>query len=526
MKWYLAPGMACLAVFVAGCDPIPPRAVVEEAPEPSLDLPESDVSFTWKGTAVDEQYGGLQTRVAIDSSGHPTVAYFAPAYEELPSLPETPEVPEAPEQRSVSGSPFLETLPGPLSSMLAVRRSAAAALELPEDLPWSGEGSPFQDYVDEFVPPTFYHLRYARWDGAYWSVEDVADVSHARGLSLLQTRNGYPIIAYLDSDHDVGPEWCSATFLRLAIRTSSGWQMTTAVEPREVVDGLCTPGEDCPVCEVTGLGPVLAEGPAGTVGLAFRRTRFAEGTLGDPDSDLAFVALAIEGTTLTPGPVQIVHQGEGSGFFTAMQYATDDQGWQVPHLAYISFGEFDTGGAVGAWFARFDKTRSEWVAREIDPWENWIAGAPLQMIIDAQDIYLLMYAIRAEHTSVLLDLVLLHSRDAGEDWDREYIVSTGRSGGYPSMAMDLEGRLAVSFYQCGGAFDATCEPENDGLMFALRESTGWNIDAVHHDGAQLDGMFTALAFTGDTPVIASRSANWRGPQGGQALEVYFGSPVD
>ncbi len=525
MRRILAPCAVLVALSATSCDVTPPRAEPQEAPKPSLDLPESDVSFQWKGTTVDQGYGGIQTAMALDLAGHPTVAYFAPAYEALPPPPDIPEIPEE-GSGSDGGSRTLQPMEAGGGTLFLPGGTSWSALELPSDLPWAGDGTPIQDALEDFVPPTFYHLRYARWDGAYWTVEDVTDVSHARGLSLLHTRDGYPVIAYLDSDHEIGPEWCAGTFLRVAVRTSAGWQMTTVVPPTQVVDGLCTPGEDCPVCEVNGLDPVLAQGPSGVVGLAFRRARYTEGSLADPDTDQAFVEVQIEGGRVNPGLPQIVHRAEGAGFFSALQYATDESGWLVPHVAYLALGEFETGDAFGAWFARYDKTRDQWEKHEIEPWEDWIAGAPLQMIIDNRDIYLLMYAVRARHTSVLLDLTLLHSEDGGETWDREYIVSTGRAGGYPSLAMDPSGRLAVSFYQCGGAFEPTCDPENDGLMFALREDTGWNIDPVLHDDARLDGTFTALTFSGDTPVLAARSAMHRGPGGGQVLKVYFGSPPE
>jgi hypothetical protein len=149
----------------------------------------------------------------------------------------------------------------------------------------------------------------------------------------------------------------------------------------------------------------------------------------------------------------------------------------------------------------------------------------LQFLIDGDDMYILVRAFRSNHTTVLMDLVLLHSVDGGETWDREYIVSDGRAGSYPSMAMDPGGQLAVSYYQCGDVYEPQCNAEHDGLMLAVRESSGWAIGTVQNDPAMLDGMFSAIAFAGDKPVLAARTATMIGPFGGAALKVFFGTPA-
>ncbi|MCA9671142.1 MAG: hypothetical protein KC503_36340 [Myxococcales bacterium] len=94
-------------------------------------------------------------------------------------------------------------------------------------------------------------------------------------------------------------------------------------------------------------------------------------------------------------------------------------------------------------------------------------------------------------------------------WSQPIIVdiSTTKNGEFASLAFDSKGNPGISYYRCGPASSpgSSCEPSEDGLMFAYRLNGTWKTYEVDTGGSYTCGDHTALTFNDkDEPVIAYR----------------------
>ena len=88
-------------------------------------------------------------------------------------------------------------------------------------------------------------------------------------------------------------------------------------------------------------------------------------------------------------------------------------------------------------------------------------------------------------------------------------ISTYQQGRYSALAYDSRGNPAISYYRCdrasAGGSQTSCNPREDGLMFAYRRNGLWETQLVDDGGSNTCGDQTSLTFNDqDEPVIAYR----------------------
>lgn len=476
-----------------GCDPVPPR--FDETPPPSPGPGANPgLSFDWSSALVDGDNGGLEVQMNVGTDGKVRLAYFAPQFEDVLATP-TPEP---------SPEPEVSPTPGPRQS---------GARTAPDAQPSVGTAN-------------LYQLRLATLEGSTWNVETVPiqKLNQARGLSLVQTTAGDILISYVQTNPASESLWCSSGLLNVAALApgSSDWNIQTVAEPYSPADPVCTPNNGCTPCEVVGEFSSMAEGPGGSVGITYRRTRFNLDDVGTHDSDQEFLELTVRDGEVTAGSPDVLMYSTGGGFYGSLAYAKDEGGALIPHVAWMSvtdeLAQYST--IQGIWYAQ--RSGSKWVKAEIQAGRDWMAGPQLQLAATRDDLFVLLYAWKGTGTTAKLDLVMLHSDDQGSTWGTEYLTDPGREGSFPSMALLSTGQPVVSYYVCGAELDKVCEASNDGLRVAVRDAGLWSTFVVQEDPYSYDGMYSAVGVQGDAPVVAARAGIARTPEEVREL-MYFES---
>ena len=477
--------VSSLCLAIVGCggadDESPTSGDLYEAP-----VAEAVVTpYSWKRTLADGDDAGFQTAMTIGSDGNPKLAYLAYVGDY------TWDPPSAPIKMASSD---VDTDP--------------AALSLPDD------------WEDKHPDPVF-ELRYAQWSGSNWRVESLAKVHMARGLSILETSDGEVVISFVDTDRGTGPERCQKSHLKAAVRSGGNWRFTKLDQSNISVDDL-EPADL--ICESVGGWSSIAEGTQGKIGVAYRKATYDFEIDMNADSEQLFMEFTINSSgSAVPGVPEVVHDGLTTGLYGELIYASVDGSNLRPRLVYLDMDQTeDLNNDAGLWYA--SRGNGGWTRTEIQPLQNWLSGPNIQFLADGDTLYVMSYIWVSDMSNAKMDLVLLASTDDGLTWQEQYLEHEGRAGAFPSMAMTADGRLAVSYYQCGMRGDFTCDPENDGLMFSVRDSTShvWDTYTITNDFEQIDGWHTALGFNGNSPVVAGRQMNRVGPGNGQALSVFFG----
>jgi len=529
-----------LFLCVAGCDD-KPQLIHEDAdtPVPTRVETAAPPLYSWDVSTVDYKNAGLQTQLTKTVAGYPAVAYFSRVFE-IPDV----VLPDFPGLRM---QPSEDLIPAP-------NRTSASPTQwqLPDDWEIPGDGQ-----LPEAIP--LFELRYAEFDGSDWTITVVDTLARARGFSLIQSSTG-PMVSYQQLEQGIDPEPCAATMVMVAQHLEGVWTSTVVAEIdlAQQDDGATTPipedettptpeDEATPVpedettptpgdlpdvvleCEMVGAWSSLAESSQGRLGVTYRRLYLDTDNF--PSDDAQEFLPVIRGNddpTLVRGGIpQLVDTGLGVGFFSDIQYATDPQGTEVPHVVYFNRARVDPeeSGQFGLWFARYDYQDANWDTQEVQANRDWVGGPQLQMAIRGDEIYVVLFAYTGKNTTVFQDLILLHSQDRGTTWESDFVVTSGRAGSFPSMAFDDNGNMAISYYGCGAPTDKRCSAEYDALMLASLVQGVWHYDTVAALDDKMDGLFTALTFIDGQPVIAARATDPISIEGDHetALRVYFGS---
>lgn len=295
------------------------------------------------------------------------------------------------------------------------------------------------------------------------------------GLDIV---GGVPHVVYLGGDDDGRTTVEEPTDLVLATRGAGGaWTERTLVDVSTEATGDCS--EYCNEGFVVGSHAALRANPSGTgFAAVYRDTHIGFAV---DDLALADVELYSEGG---PAPRNSVVDAErGGGEHANIIFSASG----APVVAYSMASEDGTVDNTGVWVAVF--VQDAWRLRRI--WERRTTARVGLAAGPDGALYAALYDSGDD------DLVVATSTDDGDTWTTERVESPGKTGLFPSAAVDGEGRLVVSYTYCGPSTDRSCPntlgPDAE-VRIARKEAGGWQTYAVDDgQGFGRVGLFTTLA---------------------------------
>lgn len=293
--------------------------------------------------------------------------------------------------------------------------------------------------------------------------------------------DGVPHVAFLGGDDDGRPTVEEPTDLVLATRGANGsWTTRTLVDVSTEATGDCS--EYCNEGFVVGSQAALRATPDGSgFAVVYRDTHlgFARDDLG-----LADVEVYAEGGSLPRNAVVDPERGGGEHSNLAFTPGGDLV------VAYNVASESAGNDVTGVWAAVY--TGGEWRLRQV-----WDRQTSARVGVAASDEQMFV----AFYDTGDSDLVVARSTDGGDTWTTERVDSAGKTGLFPSLALDPQGRPVVSYTYCGPSSDRDCPstlgPEAK-VRLAREFSDGWIFDDVDDgQGFGRVGLFTSVAVDAD-----------------------------
>lgn len=305
--------------------------------------------------------------------------------------------------------------------------------------------------------------------------EAIAGGDDLKGLGLALV-GGTPHVVFLGGDDDGRPTVEEPTDLVLATRGGAGsWTLRTLVDVSTEATGDCS--EYCNEGFVVGSHAAISADDAGGFAVVYRDTHIG---FARDDLALADVELYSEGGAFPRNSVVDAERGGG-------EHAN------VRHTPggglFVAYSMAGNGGEdTGVWAAVYDATDG-WRLRRV--WERRTTSR----------VGLAATADGALHVALYdsgdADLVVATSTDDGDTWSTERVDSAGKTGLFPSLAVDASGRLVVSYAYCGPASDRDCPttlgPDAE-VRLARKEASGWQTYSVDDgQGFGRVGLFTSIA---------------------------------
>lgn len=400
-------------------------------------------------------------------------------------------------------------------------------------------------------------IRYARFDGTGWTVEDVATISTVMLSGISMTfRGNTPLVAYLGGTPFGGRQVCGGTDLIVADGPGT-WNETIAV----AVSNEAAAGADCPkmqnICDfgdVVGLWPSIARSRDGsTIGVTYRDVHNGYTKDADDAADLEYAY-----STGGGWGHEWIDLARGSGDFSSLAFGNDGE----PAVAYYN-GEVGTEElespilfAKRPW-AEWTQpvmpcstgadcphgqacTGSECVCNQDSQCESpmrcidnhrcsavvastarGLNEKSISLAVGPDGRYLVAYYDPDEQ-----NLMLAHSQD-GKSWERGIVDADGNTGLYPSLAfLPHTNKPAIAYYRCNEyrPGETACNRNNDGPRFAyftgdypedLSTQAKWKKGYVSRTGpadpVATDGRHISLAVQPDGTVGVAYYYSWVDP---------------
>lgn len=304
--------------------------------------------------------------------------------------------------------------------------------------------------------------------------------------------DGTPHLAYIGGDDDGNPLTPFPTDLMLATR-QGGWSERTLVDTSGEAPATCDEIQDyCNFGGVVGTHASLAARPGGGgFAVIYRDTHngFARDDLARSDTEVY-----AEGGPFTNSNVDPVR---GTGSFADVAWLSN--GNLV--TAYALEEPHPNEDRLGVWAAYYDG--ADWQPRRVSP---SLTTARVALAVAPDDTIWLAF-----HASDGADLVVAKSDDGGESWQSEIVDGTGKSGLYPSIAVDTEDRPVVAYTYCGKQSDRDCPGKLGGdsvVRLARLEGGEWKLYTIDDgDGFGGVGLFNSIAVLPDGKLgVAFKSA--------------------
>ncbi len=295
--------------------------------------------------------------------------------------------------------------------------------------------------------------------------------------------DGVPYLTYIGGDDDMLPTTPFPTDLMLASKQGGAWSERTLVDTSGEAVGDC-PGTQnyCNFGAVVGTHSALAVKPGGGgFAVVYRDTHngFARDDYARSDTEVY-----AEGGPFTNSNVDAVR---GTGAYADIAWLPD--GNLV--VAYDLEEPDPNVDRLGVWAAAYDG--AAWTRTRITPSQT---SARVSLAVDPDGVVWL--AFYAADTS---DLVVASSSDSGQTWTSEMVDSAGRTGLYPSLTIDAEGRPVVAYTYCGPQSESDCPQSltpKSVVRLARREGTEWKIYlADDGEGNGYVGTFNSIALLPD-----------------------------
>lgn len=306
---------------------------------------------------------------------------------------------------------------------------------------------------DSGFPCIAYHrnefgVRYAMQDNTgQWQLEYVDESDGSGGCTSLEfNAEGEPCISY----------YLEYTGLCYATRDSGTWQI-------EIVENSC-------FCECTSLEIDLNDNPHIAYCMNEQELRYASRISGSWSTETVstssgnFASLQLNSEDLAH-----IAYCTGQGDDWLLMYAAEDSegnwstevidttsstymgvsldvcAYDYPHIAYSAEKE-------GVYYARW--TGTFWNIEMLDRSNSQSGFYGVDLVLDSQNRPVIVYCRRSDHC--------LRCIIPDANWEFETIDTLDNYGGFPSLAIDLDGGLQVS-YLSGLSYD---------LMYAERQETG------------------------------------------------------
>lgn len=320
-----------------------------------------------------------------------------------------------------------------------------------------------------------------------WTIELVDEPVVAftpTGSSLAFDHQDQPAIAYQGGDPQ--GQFCGANDALLAVREVGGWAYYTASTiSADHVTGQALSDTGF----VVGNWPGLAFDPGGWPAILHRDTHF--GSLQSEDLLAADAEFAwFDGAAWIYDTADV---GDGGGKYGSLVF--DPQGRPVAfHAITIE--------------AQQDSRHGLWAARR-EAYEQWTpvrlhTGAIHQEIsaaIDPVTGALVVAFYSAADKAVVVRRLTDHEQfENSGAWDQE-LVGTPQydEGQHVSLAFTPTGQTALAYHRCRSlsAGSGGCDPNDEAVIFALRETDGWSIEVVREAEIGSCGEYTSLGIDSD-----------------------------
>lgn len=309
-------------------------------------------------------------------------------------------------------------------------------------------------------------LFYAHFNGTDWGAPVKVDQNigvETFGLSLVFDAAGAAKIGYLGGE--VGLTSCDSSDALIATSTDGAtWSNIQTISSAGPFAG-----------DTVGVYMSLAVDSAGEVHSAYGDVRFS---YYEHDGEYKSSLLYDSGET--------VAAQNGAGIFNSLVFDQNDS----PVVAY-----YKRGSKKEIMLAMKDGT--QWVNRQLKGGDT---AERLSLATDGKGNFGLAF-----YDPVKQALSIMESSGDLSQWTTKIVdPDLTNNGKFTSLAYDSKGNPGISYYRCGKyGGGASCDLNNDGLMFAYRTNNRWSTTTVDTGDTNQCGVYTSLVFNAaDEPVIS------------------------
>jgi hypothetical protein len=343
------------------------------------------------------------------------------------------------------------------------------------------------DEIEVDPPPRVrYELRFAERTGpGQWAAETVDQPEVAftpNGLDLAFDPDGRPSVAYTGGPPEL--VYCGGNDAVLGVRDGGDWTFQTAADN----SGQAATGEPASDSgHVVGIWPALEFDPDGEPAILYKDSHF--GTLQHDDLYRADAELAWRSGGSSWGH-EAVDAGEAAGEHGDLVF--DNEGRPVAFYAIAV--EAQENSRHGVWAARRE-SEGTWEIVELH------TGAIHQEISAAVhpasgDLIVAFYAAadKAVKLRRLSDPAQFAESSA---WSSELVGRAQYDEGLGvSLAIAPSGLVALAYHRCRLVTSTSegCDPNDEAVIFAIENDTGWSYSTVVESEVGSCGNFTSLGF--------------------------------
>jgi len=188
-----------------------------------------------------------------------------------------------------------------------------------------------------------------------------------------------------------------------------------------------------------------------------------------------------------------IDENKGAGNFGQLVFDLQGRPIALQHNPTSS----PTNNENGLWANRSSDNGTTWERVQINIGEN--RERPSAIVHpDTGETWIAYYRVADKLPYIARNTDPAQWTDVANGWSIENFGDNRFNEGiHPSIAVGRDGVVGVAYYRCGRSSDATCDPNDDAVVFAWWQDGEWTIEVVDEGDEGRCGMNPALSFKSD-----------------------------